>query len=242
MVRLVKFTQKTLGLSLAATMLCFGFSTGAIAEESNLLLRTITVTGMGDESIPTSLSQVSLGVEARGKTASEVQTDIAGRSQKLMTFLKGKGVTKLTTTGVYLQPEYSYEDGTQRLVGYVATNSVSFEVPTTSAGSIMDEAVKVGATRIDGIYFRATDEAIAAAEKIALKEAALDARGQADAVLAALGLDAGDIVQIQVNGSQPIGVPYMRTDSWATAASAGTSSVEGGEQTVNAMVTLTIRY
>jgi uncharacterized protein YggE len=242
MAGLVKFTQKTLGLSLAVAMLCLGSSSRAIAQMDSSLLRTITVTGQGDEAIATTISQVSLGVEVRGKTAEEVQSEIATRSQKLVTFLKSKKVDQLTTTGVYLQPEYNYDDGTQRLTGYIATNSVSFEVPIAAAGSIMDEAVKEGATRIDGVYFWAEDDALAAAEKIALAEAARDAKTQADAVLAALGLTAQDVVQIQVNGSQPIDTPYVKADSLAIAASAGNSAVEGGEQTVNAMVTLTIRY
>lgn len=225
---------------LFAGLLCLGCSAKAIASEA--FLRTITVTGQGDEAIATSLSQVNLGIEVRGKTAAEVQSEIATRSQKLVDFLKGKNVTKLTTTGLYLQPEYSYDDGKQRLTGYIATNSVSFEVPTTTAGSIMDDAVEAGATRIDGISFRATDGAIAAAEKIALGEAALDARTQADAVLAALGLNAKEIVQIQVNGSQPVPMPLVRAEAFAAMNDKSTSAVEGGEQTVNASVTLTISY
>ncbi len=39
------------------------------------LLRTITVTGQGVERIPTTLTNVSLGVEVQGKTASGVQHD-----------------------------------------------------------------------------------------------------------------------------------------------------------------------
>jgi uncharacterized protein YggE len=224
-----------------AGLLCLGCSTSAIADEA--FLRTITVTGQGDEAIATSLSQVRLGVEVKGATAEQVQSDIANRSTQVVEFLKSKNVEKLTTTGISLQPQYDYNGGDRRLLGYVATNTVSFEVPTGQAGSIMDEAVKAGATRIDGISFRATDSVLAAAEKIALGEAALDAREQADAVLAALGLSAQDIVQIQVNGSQPnIPMPRMRAESFGAVSAQAVSPVEGGEQIVNASVTLTISY
>ncbi|NJN73315.1 MAG: SIMPL domain-containing protein [Limnothrix sp. RL_2_0] len=223
-----------------AGLLCLGCSTSAIANEA--FLRTISVTGQGEEAIATSISQVRLGVEVKGATAEQVQSDIANRSTKVVEFLKSKNVQKLTTTGINLQPQYDYNSGKQRLIGYIATNTVSFEVPTENAGSIMDEAVKAGATRIDGISFRATDNVLAEAEKIALAEAATDARAQADAVLAALGLSAKEIVQIQVNGSQPnIPMPTMRVESFAFSDKA-TTPVEGGEQMVNASVTLTISY
>ncbi|QCS50926.1 DUF541 domain-containing protein [Picosynechococcus sp. PCC 11901] len=221
-------------------MLFLGGTSGAIAEE---LLRTITVTGRGEEAIATSLSEVRLGVEVRGATATQVQADIAKRSNQVVDFLKSKNVAKLTTTGINLQPEYDYNNGDRRLIGYLATNTVSFEVPTAQAGSLMDEAVKAGATRIDGISFRATEAALAEAEKTALAEAAQDARTQAQTVLGALGLSPQEIVQIQVNGATPP-TPIFKTMDTARIAfeSAAPSPVEGGEQTVNASVTLTIRY
>ncbi|MBV5260143.1 DUF541 domain-containing protein [Synechococcus moorigangaii CMS01] len=222
-------------------MLFLGGTTGAIAQE---LLRTITVTGQGEEAVSTSISQVRLGVEVRGATATQVQADIARRSNQVVDFLKSKNVEKLTTTGIDLQPEYNYENGDRRLIGYMATNTVSFEVPTAQAGAIMDEAVKAGATRIDGISFRATDAALAEAEKTALAEAAQDARNQAQTVLDTLGLSPQEIVQIQVNGATPP-TPIFKTMDMARMAlesTAAPSPVEGGEQTVNASVTLTIRY
>ncbi|BAW96788.1 hypothetical protein NIES970_17270 [[Synechococcus] sp. NIES-970] len=224
-----------------AVLLCLGGTSEAIAQE---LLRTITVTGQGEEAVSTSISEVRLGVEVRGETATQVQADIAQRSNQVVDFLKGKNVDKLTTTGINLQPEYDYNNDNRRLVGYLATNIVSFEVPTSQAGSIMDEAVRVGATRVDGIYFRATDDALAAAERTALAEAAQDARNQAQIVLGSLGLSAQEIVQIQVNGATPPAPLFRAMDTARTMAfeSAAPSPVEGGEQTVNASVTLTIRY
>jgi hypothetical protein len=232
---------KKLFVPLLAGMLFLGGTSGAIAQE---MLRTITVTGQGEEAVSTSISQVRLGVEVRGGTAAQVQADIAKRSNQVVDFLKSKNVAKLTTTGINLQPEYDYNDGDRRLIGYLATNTVSFEVPTAQAGSIMDEAVKAGATRIDGISFRATDAALAEAEKTALAEAAQDARTQAQTVLSALGLSPQEIVQIQVNGAAPPMPIFKTMDAVRTMAleSAAPSPVEGGEQTVNASVTLTIRY
>ncbi len=46
-----------------------------LAQEK--LLRTLTVSGRGVETIPTTLTQVRLGVEVQGKTVQEVQQEAA---------------------------------------------------------------------------------------------------------------------------------------------------------------------
>ncbi len=234
--------NKVLLLPVLAGLLSLGCS-GRVTAQEDVLLRTITVSGQGEESIATTLAAINLGVEVRGQTAEQVQTEIAERSSQVVTYLKSKQVNKLTTTGISLQPEYDYRDDQRRLIGYIATNTVSFEVANEMAGSIMDEAVKNGATRIDGVSFRATDRAIATAEGVALKEAALEAQAQAKTVLEALGLTSQEVVQIQVNGSRPPQpIPLYRAQALSVAEDAAATPVEGGEQTINASVTLTIRY
>ena len=117
----------------------------AFAQEK--LLRTLTVSGRGVETIPTTLTQVRLGVEAQGKTANQVQTEVARRSDAVVKLLKARGVEKLQTTGISLNPIYSYTDNKQTLTGYGAANMVSFRLPTNQAGTLLDDAVKAGASR-----------------------------------------------------------------------------------------------
>lgn len=211
---------------------------------SGPLLRTLTVSGQGNEPIQTTLAQVNLGIEVQGKTADEVQAQAAQRSSAVVDYLKNQGVEKLQTTGINLSPRYSYDNNRQRLDGYTASNSVSFRVPTTKAGRIMDQAVKAGATRIDGISFIATDAAIATARQAALKQATQKARQEADTVLDALNLQAKDIVSIQVDGATTPPPPYpMPVGAFREAKAAdAVTPVVAGEQEVRASVTLQIRY
>jgi uncharacterized protein len=213
--------------------------------EAEQMLRTLTVTGMGTESIPTTLSQVQLGVEVQGKTAEEVQQEAAKRSSAVVELLRSRNVSKLQTAGIYLSPTYDYTDGKQRLTGYTATNSVSFRISTEQAGTLVDDAVKAGATRIDGISFVAEDAAIATAQKQAIREATQDAQSQAEAALSALGLQRKEIVSVQVNGATPptpiFANQNVQARMAADAASAPTPVV-GGEQEVQASVTLQISY
>ena len=195
-------------------------------------LRTITVTGEGIENIATSQAIVRLGVEVQGKEAGKVQRETANRSDAVVKFLRSRQVEKLETTGISLQ---------RRLIGYIGANLISFQIDIAQAGILIDEAVKVGATRIDGVSFTAGESAIAAAQRTALIKATEQAREQATIVLQALGLVPKETVSIQVgNTSNP--VPIARSEAVFRSADAASSPVIGGEQTLRAAVTLEISY
>jgi uncharacterized protein len=208
------------------------------------MLRTLTVTGQCTEKIPATLANVQLGVEAQGKTAQQVQQEVAKRSAAVVAFLKSRNVEKLQTTGINLNPQYDYNNGKQTLKGYQASNTVSFRVPTGQAGIIMDDAVKAGASRIDSVAFAATEQAISDAQKVALGKATKDAQAQGASVLSVLGLTPKEIVSIQLNGANvPAPVPYaMAAKARSQSADASSTPVEGGEQSVEASVTLQISY
>ena len=217
----------------------------AVAQTQQTRLRTLTVRGRGVEEIAATLSQVSLGVEVQGKTAQEVQKEVARRSGAVVQLLKSRQVDKLTTSGISLNPVYSFKNDVRRLTGYNATNTVSFQIATEKAGQILDEAVKSGATRINGISFTAPEPLINQAKKQALTEATQDARAQANAVLEALGLSSKEIVGIEVDGARAQIPPVFRGESafsMPTSASAPRTPVIGGEQKVEATVTLQISY
>lgn len=209
------------------------------------LLRTLTVSGRGVETIPTTLTQVHLGVEVQGKTAQEVQQEVARRSNAVVALLRARNVEKLETTGISLNPIYSYNNNVQQLTGYSATNTVSFRLNTDEqAGTLLDDAVKAGATRIDGISFVATDSAIATAQQQALRKATQDAQQQASTVLSVLNFTPKEVVSIQANSANPPQPPQplYRREAALADTTASPTPVVGGEQQVEASVTLQISY
>lgn len=248
-----RVTGKNLRQGFVLLVLAFGLlgvtTYSSLAQDrgqvQNILIRTLTVNGRGVETIPTTLSVVRLGVEIQEKTATAAQQEAAKRSNAVVALLKSRQqVEKLETTGISLNPVYSYNNNTQKLTGYTATNTVSFRIPTESIGNLLDESVRVGATRIESISFVATDSAILAAEQEALKKATQNAQQQANSVLGALNFTAKEIVSIQINNAsppppQPL-VQYEGADRIATAKA--TTPVIGGEQKVEASVTLQISY
>jgi uncharacterized protein YggE len=208
------------------------------------LLRTLTVTGEGKQSIATTLTQVQLGVEVQEKTAQAAQQEAAKRSSAVVEFLRSRNVDKLQTAGISLSPRYDYSNNRQQIIGYTATNTVSFRLPTERAGDLLDQAVAVGATRIDSVSFVADDAAIETARQQAIRAAVQNAQAQAEATLGSLGLKQQEIVGIQVNNAAPPPpILYRRAAAMeASNAAAPSTPIVGGEQEVQASVTLQIRY
>ncbi len=228
-------------VSLATPLLCSPVLTPPImAQETNL--RTLTVTGQGQQAVQTTKTQVSLGVDLEGTDAAVVQRQVAERTSAVVELLRSRRVEKLETTGLQLSPRYRYDNGQSQLVGYSGSNTVSFQMPTEAVGTLLDDAVKAGANQIRGVSFIADDAALEAARQEALKRAVADAQAQAAAVLGALNLRSQEVVSIEINGAiPPRPMPMARQVAAAPAADMATP-VMGGEQTVQARVTLQIRY
>lgn len=226
-----------------ATTTAFTMATPALAQQEQMT-RILTVRGEGKATVATTLTRVQLGVEVQGKTAAEVQQEAAKRSAAVVEFLRSRSVDKLQTTGIYLNPQYDYTNNRQQIIGYIATNTVSFQVVTERAGDILDQAVQAGATRIENVSFIAEDAAIETARQQAIQQAIRNAQAQAQTALRSLGLEQQEIVSIQIDGANapPILVQARMAAAPMEADVAASTPVVGGEQEVQTAVTLQIRY
>jgi len=231
-------------LSIVLGTLSFsGFTALEIApvQAEETMPRSISVSGYGVEQVPTTLTAVQLGVEAQGETPLEVQQEVARRSAAVVDYLKSQSVNQLQTQSISLNPLYDYSGNEPKVTGYSASNIVSFRIETSRSGSILDEAVRRGASRIDSMQFVATDEAITEARQVALVEATEDAQRQADAVLKALGLTRQSVLGIQINNA-PSFSPSPNVLYAADAKAGVTTPVVGGDQQVEAIVTIHFNY
>ena len=213
------------------------------ATAQELDMKVLTVTGWGQEFVQTTKTHVNLGVEVRGKTANEVQQDMAQRSTAVVDLLRDRKVEKLQTTSIRLNPQYNNDRDEARITGYVGSNTVGFDISNEKVGTLLDDAIEAGATQIQGISFIASDENMAAARKIALQTATAEAQSQAEAVLGGLNMKVEEIIGIQINGaSGPIEIPVPQQPRLAESSVSYETLVIGGEQAVTATVTLQIRY
>ncbi len=227
----------------ASLVLLVGIAPGNAQERKPN--RTITASGRGLVTIPTTIAQIRLAIEVSGKTPNSTQQEAAKRATQVVNFLKTQQIEKLQTTGITLNPTYTYPpNATPKLTGYTATNSISFRVTNERAGAILDAAVKNGATRIEGVNLVASEQAISTAQLQALKQATQDAERQADAVLEALSLKRKEVIGVRIDSaSNPVPIAMSQaTFSDRASKPAPSTPVVGGEQQVEAAVTLDIGY
>lgn len=233
--------KPTLSAWIAVVVLLLALAPAAAAEEPAGQGNTLTVTGRGTVQIPTPDARIVLGVEVRRETAGEAQVEAARRSAAVVELVRRFEVEELETTRISLSPEYHYESRERRLVGFTATNLVSFRLPVERGGELLDGAVRAGATRIDSVQLVPDDEELARAESRAVAGAARQARKRARTVLGALGLEEVEIVRIQVGDRPDRPVPSMMRLMDAAETDPRTPVLPGLAE-VSAQVTLEIRY
>jgi len=217
----------------------------AIAAEE-IMLKNLTVTGSGEETIAVNLANPTLAIEFNAPTAQAAQKEVAKISTTVISFLRGQKVDKLKTNNINLYPRYEYsENNQQKLIGYTANNSITFQVANIKAGALLDESVKLGATRIDGISFSATNEEVNIAKNKAIAKASIDAKQKGLAAMQALGLTAKEIISVKVDGAQsapPVVMSRAVLREASFKSNDSSSPVIGGETNIEAQVTLQISY
>ncbi|MBG1257821.1 SIMPL domain-containing protein [Nostoc commune] len=205
----------------------------------------LEVTGQGEVTVPTTLTEVQLGIQVEGETATEVQEEVAQRSAAVVDVLQKLGAQELQTTSIQLNPVYSFEDNTQTLTGFEGLNTFQFELPTDQAGAAIDTAIKAGANLIQDISFTASDEALQQARLQVLSEAVKDAQAQAGAVFSTLQLTPGKIIDIDINSADnlsPSPLVFEALSKTSFAAADTTTPIIGSPQTIEASVSLDIAY
>ena len=179
----------------------------------------ITVTGNGTVNGTSDILHLRLGVEVTESTVDAALTRANAAAKKLHDALKKAGVkdADLQTTGLNIQPDYSYPDGggTPTLKGYAVSESVSATLrDIDTAGATISAVVAAGGndSRVQGISLdlEGTGPLLTDARKRAVE----DAEAKAKAYASALGRDLGDLVSLteQVSTPSPVAVNSAASD------------------------------
>ena len=215
-----------------------GISLSNIDSDRNIL----EVTGVGEVSVPTTITTVDLGIQVEAATATEAQQQAAQQTADVVDVLENLDAQELQTTSVRLFPIYSFEDDTRELTGFQARNTLSFELPNEEAGAAIDAAIGAGANLVQNISFSASDEALQQARLQALEQAVEQAQIEARTVFNTLDLIPQEIVGIEIlsdGASNPFPQPLEFDASFARDT---TTPILGSDSTVQASIALDILY
>jgi len=200
---------------------------------------SVRATGEGAVFVRPDRARINIGVVTQAATAEAAATQNAAKLQDVLGKLRAQLGQKadIRTISYSLNPVYQYpkNGGKPVIDGYSAVNIVqviSDDLP--NIGKVIDAAAAGGANEIQRLQFTLKDERPARAE--ALRKAAMEARANAEAMAAALGLRLAKVLLLeQAPGQSPR--PMMAME--ARVASAPTP-IEAEPIEVRATVTLTV--
>ncbi|HVS75805.1 MAG TPA: SIMPL domain-containing protein [Steroidobacteraceae bacterium] len=203
---------------------------------------TIQVTGQAKVSAAPDRVYIEIGVTAQAQKADAAASQNARRLSAVIAAVKqaaGSGA-QLTTTEYSIGPNYRYphDGGTPTIVGYTASNVVRVRLDDLRRiGAVIDAATQAGSNNVQDLRFSLRDEQAPRSE--ALREAARNARQDADALADALGLRIVRVLSADEQSPVSVPRPVYRQFKLAAAAAAPTP-VEPGTIDVDASVTLTV--
>jgi len=204
---------------------------------------TIVVTGQAKVSQRPDRVYIDIGVTTQAQKSEAATSENAARISAIITALRrasGPGA-QLTTTEYSVSPNYNYprDGGSPSIVGYTASNVVQVRLDDLrKIGSVIDAATQAGSNNLQDIRFALRDEQAPRAQ--ALRDAALDARQDAEALAQALGLRVVRVLSVSEQAPEARPIPiYPQTMRFAAARGPATP-VEAGTIDLGATVTLTV--
>jgi hypothetical protein len=220
-----------------------GNVTAQLPEESRDKL--IHVSGTGKVTTTPDQAIIVLAVETENADVAVAQQQNAQKMDAVTNALKGAGIPAkdLRTTGYNIIPVTEQNDkplATSRVKFYRVINNLEVRLSDVDrAGEMIDLAVANGANRVDRFSFTLSDAKQQQFRSEALTAAVKQARGDADAVAAAIGKTIVDVKEVNV-GNNYVPMAYdNRYMGMEKAMGAGVATpVEVGEIDVTATVSI----
>jgi uncharacterized protein YggE len=182
------------------------------------------------------LAVVTLSVTVENKKPGPARDEANRRASAILNRLQDLGLpdADVQAPSLVVQPKHDYSRGGGKVTGFEAARPMTIRVRNIDLlGTILDELVGGGATRVHGTSMELADQDAASREALAGAMAA--AQGRAEALAAAAGVSLGDPLRIEEEvGGMPIprGTAMLR----AAAAEAAPTEIAAGEVEITARV------
>ncbi len=233
----------TITLCAAIALFTSGSSPSAAPADTDAMVRTISVTGMGEEKGTPDQAHLTAGVLTEGKTAADALAANSRAMNQVFAALKRAGIAdkNIQTSNFQISPRYSEGDGTRPhipvIIGYQVSNNVQVTVDGVDrTGPVLDALVASGANQSNGIFFTIADPK--PLEVKARREAVAEAIAKARTIADASGVRLGRIISINEGGGYVPPMPMVM--SRAVMAQDAATPVAAGEATV--LVNVSVVY
>jgi hypothetical protein len=163
----------------------------------------VEVTGFGESAVAPDRATVMISVETYGARAASVAAENAQIQARVLDTLRTLGFAgdMVSTLQYNVAPNYARTETGQRQEGYIARNAVRVRLSDLGRiGSVIDASLARGATGVGGVRFEASNTD--AARREALAGAARQARGEAEALAAAMGGRLGPLLSVSTSRTE----------------------------------------
>ena len=197
----------------------------------------LRVEGIGEISTPPEVMRMSVGVVTTADTAAAALDENSRKIAPVIEILRDAGImpSDIQTSGLNVEAQFADTSDVDfdRIIGFRAENRIKFTSRDIGqAGELISLLFDAGANEIDGPYFAVAESNIETLSRQAEANALREARAQADATAATLGMKVSRILLI--SGSN---VNFAGDSSGfivVTARKRTATPIEPGEITVNA--------
>ncbi len=204
-----------------------------LAEETP---RQIVVTATGTVEAAPDMATVTLGVSRDARTASQAMSEVSEATSAVLASITESGIESrdVQTSSLNLNPVW--DRGNERppqVRGYVASTTLSVRVrDLDDLGGLLDQLIGDGANTLNGLTFGIADAD--PLEEAARADAVRQARGKAETLADAAGVELGPVHTISEGGGGGAPAPIMRGAMLESAA----VPVAAGELSVRVSVTV----
>jgi len=214
----------------------------AHAQQNTSTVSSIRVMGDAVVAAKPERAQIDVGVLTQEKQSQNAATQNARQMDSILTALhKLLGPdADIKTINYTLSPDYQYRPiGAKASVSsYTAVNVVRVTVDDlTKVGLVIDTATQAGANHIESVRYTVRDPQVLHSE--AVREAALKAKANAEALAAALNLKILRTLTVEDTG-EPGGPPDVSEAGLRDAGGGAPTPVQSGSFVVSANVQLTV--
>ncbi|MDD1702806.1 MAG: SIMPL domain-containing protein [Methanoregula sp.] len=221
---------------------------GSVAADTGTS-NVISVSGSGSVTGTPDRVTISFSVETENPDVKVAQSSNSLTMNNVIDALAAAGVPRdqMKTTDYTITPVYKENNGvfTSDVKTYQVTNTLRVTLTDTNqTGQMIDTAVTAGANKVDSIQFMLSDAQNQVLRSQALTNAVANARADANTVASALNVTITGTNTVDISqGYTP--VVYNRYDNLmldtasGKTASAASTSIQSGDITVTAQVSIT---
>src|ERR1700730_4201626 len=206
-------------------------------------LSSIRVTGDATVTAKPERAQIDVGVLTQEKQSQNAATLNAKQSESILAALhKLLGAdADIKTINYTLSPDYQYRPigGKASVSSYTAMNVVRVTVDDLDkVGAVIDTATQAGANHVESVRFTVRDPQVLHSQ--AIREAALKAKTNADAVASAVKLKITRTLTVEEIGEPSATPPDVSTMDAREAPGSAPTPIQSGSFVVTANVALTV--